>query len=60
MNRWWLTISTTAAVVLLTMGAQATLYNQNYVWATILLLFAFVVPLQSEMLRDKILRRPKI
>ncbi len=60
MNRWSLTISTTAAVVLFTMGSQAALESQNYVLAIVSLLFAFIVPLQSEALREKLLRRPKI
>jgi hypothetical protein len=60
MNRWWLTISTTAAVVLFTIGAQAALERQSYVLAGVSLLFAFIVPLQSEALRETLLRRPKI
>ena len=59
MNRWWLTVSTTAAVMLFMLGAQAALESQNYVLAILCLLFAFYVPLQAEALREKILSRPK-
>ncbi len=57
MNRWWLTISTTAAVLLFTIGAYSALESERYVLAVMFLLFAFYVPLQTEALRDKILRR---
>ena len=57
MNRWWLTISTTASVVLFTLGAHMELESQHYAQAVLYLIFAFVVPLQMESLRDKILGR---
>ena len=57
MNRWSLSISTTAYVVLLTFGAYMCVESQNYVMAGLVLLFAFLWPLQVAAIRDKLLRR---
>ena len=55
MKRWSLSISTTAFVVLLTLGAYSWLESQNYGMAALALLFAFLMPLQAETMRDKLL-----
>ncbi len=57
MNRWSLTISTTAAVLLFAIGAYSALESERYTLAALALIFAFYVPLQTEALRDKILHR---
>ncbi len=56
MNRWSLSISTTAYVVLLTLGGHMCLESQNYAMAGLALLFAFLWPLQAEAMRDTLLR----
>lgn len=56
MNRWSLSISTTAAVVLFTLSAQLMLEQENYLMAGLFFIFAFLVPLQSEGMRDKLLK----
>jgi hypothetical protein len=49
MKRLLLNISTTAGVVLLTMGALSMLESQNYIVAGILLCFAFWLPAYGEL-----------
>jgi hypothetical protein len=57
MNRWWLTVSTTACVVLFTMGTYAAIEAQRFAMAGLFLFFAFYLPLQTEAMRDKLLKR---
>ena len=54
-SRWYLAISTTACVVLFTMGALSMLESQNYIMAGVFLFFAFWVPLQDEL--DRLFKR---
>ena len=56
-NRWTLSISTTAGVILFTMGFLSMLEQQKYLMAGLFLLFAFWLPLQSESVKDKALKR---
>ena len=56
MNRWSLSISTTACVVLFTFGAYMMIETQRFAMAGLFLFFAFYVPLQTEATRDKLLR----
>ncbi len=56
MSRWYLAISTAACVMLFTMAAMTMLESQKYFFAAVFLFFAFYVPLQSESIRDRVLK----
>jgi hypothetical protein len=56
-NRWSLSISTTAAVILFTLGASSMLEDQEYWMAGLSILAAFYVPIQSEIMRSQLLKR---
>jgi hypothetical protein len=49
MKRLFLNFSTTACVVLFTMGALSMLESQNYMMAGVLLFFAFWLPAHDEL-----------
>ena len=49
MKRLFLNISTTAGVVLFTMGALSMLESQNYIMAVVFLFFAFWLPAHDEL-----------
>lgn len=49
MKRLFLNISTTAGVVLFTMGALSMLESQNYILVGVFLLLAFWLPAQEEL-----------
>lgn len=49
MKRLFLNFSTTACVVLFTMGALSMLESQNYILAGVLLFLAFWFPAQDEL-----------
>ena len=55
MKRLFLNISTTAGVVLFTMGALSMLESQNYIMAGVLLFFAFWLPAYDEL--DRLFKR---
>lgn len=57
MNRWSLWISTTAGVVLFTMGTYAAIEAHRFAMAGLMMFFAFFVSLSMEAMRDKLLRR---
>ncbi|MEM8670393.1 MAG: hypothetical protein AAGG48_22905 [Planctomycetota bacterium] len=49
MGRLFLNLSTTAAVVLFTIGALSMVEAGNYVLASVFLFFVFYVPLQDDL-----------
>lgn len=55
MKRLFLNISTTACVVLFTMGALSMLDSQHYILAGVFLFLAFWVPAQDEL--DTLVKR---
>lgn len=55
MKRLFLNVSTTAGVVLFTMGALSMLESQNSIMAAVLFLFAFWLPAHGEL--DTLFRR---
>jgi hypothetical protein len=51
--KFWLSISTTGAVILFTMGALSMMEKDHYWAAALFLFFAFWLPLQSGAREDK-------
>lgn len=52
-RKFWLSISTTGAVILFTMGALSMIEKDNYWAAAALLFLAFWLPLQNGAREDK-------
>ena len=57
MNRWFLSISTTAGVVLATLATYLMIEQNRFAMAGLFLFFAFCLPLYPESMRDKLLKR---
>lgn len=56
-GNFFLSISTTAGVILFTMGFLSMLEEESYWMAGLFLLFAFWLPLQSEAIENKVIKR---